>query len=68
MRQCIVIDLVPAVSDESRHEQQQRAARLVEVGDKPLHDVPTLTRYDDNAGCRHETVETPTVEIVDESE
>lgn len=64
----IVVDFVPTVADECRDEQQQGAARLVEVGDEPLHDVPTVARHDDDAGRRDETVEAVAVEIVDEGE
>ena len=68
MAQGIVVDLVPAVADKRRDEQQQGAAGLMKVGDEALHNVPAVSGYDDDAGSRDEAVYPATVEVVDESE
>ena len=58
----IVVNRAPVAVHESRDEQQQRALRLVEVGDHHPHDVVFVSgSYDDLRtgvqGCQSVTVQ-----------
>lgn len=44
MAEGIVVYFAPVAFDEGRHEQQQCALGLVEVGDDTLHDVERIAR------------------------
>ena len=45
MAERVAVDAAPVASHEGRNEQEQRALRLVKVGNQPVHDFKPVGRH-----------------------
>ena len=57
---------MPVAMHESAHQQEQRALRLVEVGDESIDDFVFIARRDDYLRRGMERIESLLVEIIGE--
>ena len=60
----VVVDPPPVAFHEGGDQEQQRAPRLVEVGDDPFHQLELVARGDDDPRRRHQAVGAPAVEVI----
>ena len=55
MAECVIIDAAPVATDEGTDEEQERALRLVEIGDEHIHNLVLIAWGNDNlsAAMKH---------------
>ena len=66
MRKSIIVNLLPIALEESTHQKQECALRLMEIGDQHLHNLILIARSNDNLRAGMESLQAVAVQIIDD--
>lgn len=66
MRKSIIVNLLPIALEESTHQKQERALRLMEIGNQHLHNLILIARSNDNLRAGMESLQAVSVKIIDD--
>ena len=65
MGQCVIVDGAPVPSHKGRYQENERALRLVEVGNEKIHKAEGKARDNDDARTGNQFLQAFAVQVID---